>query len=111
MDWQKLIIDALNSNGAVALIASIGLFLLGKLQKGKPEVFSWLKKYEGAIISGIKQAEILIPDDTENKSLKKLDLALEYIIRVIEQAEQRKLSEAEKAEIENAVSAKHDEMA
>lgn len=60
------------------VVAAVVTWILAKLYFRHPE---W-KQYEGAIVSAIRHAEKTIPDDTPNKSMKKLDSALKFVIGV-----------------------------
>ena len=71
----------LNSPAVIAAIAAILLWALNRLYMAKP---AW-QQYEGTIISAIKWAEKHISDDTPNKSLRRLDEALDYVLQVYEQ--------------------------
>ena len=99
--WQVL-----NSPVGIAAIAALVLWLLNRLYAAKP---AW-QKYEGAIISGIKHAEKKIPDDCENKSLARLDAALQYVLKVYEEANKRTATTKEVAEIKDGISIVHNEL-
>ena len=64
--------DLLNTPAAITMIAGGFLWVLNKLYTAKP---AWAA-YEGTIISGIKFAERMVPDNTENKAVVKLNTAI-----------------------------------
>jgi hypothetical protein len=110
MNWNELIIAAMNSNAVIALISSGALAFIVWIGKKQPKVKQYFDKYGGAIIRGVKLAEANIPDDTENKSLKRLDHALQYVIQVIEAGENRKVTDSEKVQLEAKISEVHDQI-
>ena len=75
--WQ-----ALNTPAGVTAMAGLLLWLLNRIYAAKP---AW-KRFEGAIVSAVKFAEKEIPDDTPNKGLRRLDMALDYVLRVYYEA-------------------------
>ena len=95
-----------NSPAAIAAIGGLLAFGLGKLYLAKP---GW-KKYEGFMISAIKQAEKAIPPGTPNAGAAKLDLALQYVIQLYEKYTEKTLSDSEKAVIAQGLSKVHDEV-
>ena len=99
--WQ-----ALNSPVGIAAVAGLVLWLLNRLYAAKP---AW-QKYEGAIISGIKHAEKAIPDDAANKSLARLDAALQYVLKVYQEVNNRSASTKEIADLKDGISIVHNEL-
>jgi len=71
---------ALNSPVGITTAASLALWILNKVYAARPE---W-QAYEGALIKGIQWAEREIPDDCDNKHLRRADLALQYALRAYE---------------------------
>jgi hypothetical protein len=96
---------AVNSPMGVTVVASVALYLINKIYAAKPE---W-KKYEGTIISAVKQAEKAIPDGTANSSLSKLDVALKLVLAVYEKA-YGKASPAVVASLTEGISIVHDQL-
>jgi len=92
-----------NSPAVVTALAGLLLYAINKLYLKKP---LWAQ-YEGAVIAAVKFAEKEIPDDVANKSLQRLDTALRYVLKVYEQAQGRKATEAEVAEFTNGIQVKH----
>ncbi|MHC1597880.1 MAG: hypothetical protein ACXQT3_06165 [Methermicoccaceae archaeon] len=97
---------ALNSPAGIAAMAGFLLWLLNKLYSVKP---GW-KEFEGTIIAAIKFAERQIPDDTANKSFKRLDTALRYVLKVYEEVQGRKPTKREVAELREGIQVKHSEL-
>ena len=77
--WQ-VTWDVLNSPAVIAGVAALVLWLLNRVYAKKP---AW-QAFEGTIIAGIKWAEKQIPDDSENKSLSRLNAAMQYVVKVEE---------------------------
>ena len=83
MNWETVVHvvwAALNSPTGVTATASVALWVLNKLYAWRP---AW-QQYEGAIIKGVRWAEKEIPDDAENKYIRRADLALQYVLRAYE---------------------------
>jgi len=70
--------EVLNSPVGVALVAGLTLWLLNRIYAAKP---GW-QKYEGAIITAIKLAEKHIPDDTPGAGMRRLDEAMQYVLKI-----------------------------
>lgn len=100
---METVLEILNSNAVVAAIVSAVIYLLNKLYVKKP---TW-QKYEGTIISAVRAAEKMIPNDAENKSLARLDAALKYVVKTFEDVEKRRISDKEIAEIKEGISIVH----
>ena len=96
----------LQTGPGLILIGSIVLFALNLLYAKKP---AW-RKFEGTIITAIRLAEKNISDDTANKSLARLDDALEYVIGVYETVEKKRATAKTQAALREAIAIKHDEM-
>jgi hypothetical protein len=77
---MEKLIDLLNSPIVIATLGAALLYGLNRLYASKPK---WAK-YEGSIISAIKFAEKSITDDTESKGMKRLDEALQFVVKVYE---------------------------
>lgn len=99
----ETVMEILNSPLAITVAASICLWVLGRIYAKKP---TW-QKYEGTIIAAIRSAEKAIPDNSENKSVKRLDEALKYVIKVFEEREKRTVTAEEKAEITEGIQILH----
>ena len=70
----------MNSPVGVSVVASIALWAINRLYAAKPE---W-QAYEGALIKAVQWAEKEIPDNAENKYLRRADLALQYALKAYE---------------------------
>lgn len=79
---METILGFLNSSVGVTAIGGIIVWILGKVFTAKPEWKVYYDKYQPLLISAVKQAEKAIPDDTENKGLKRLDFALKYVLTI-----------------------------
>ena len=82
MNWETIseaIWAVLNSHVGLATAAAVYIWLFRRWVTPR-----WAA-YEGAIIAAIRFAEKQIPDDAPNKSLARLDAALNYVLRVYEQ--------------------------
>jgi len=98
--------DILNEPLVIVALAGLLLYALNRLYAKVPIA----KKFEGAVIQAIREAERRIPDDTTNSSKAKLDTALQYVLKVIEKYEGRKPTRDESRQVLNAIEAKHTEM-
>jgi hypothetical protein len=81
------------------------LWLLNRLYAAKP---TW-QPFEGTIIAAVKWAEKEIPDDTPNKSLVRLNAALNYVVKVYEQA-RGTATEQVKAQLREGIQIVHAEL-
>ena len=91
--------------GMAGVIAALA-WLLNLLATKKPALWA---KYRGTLLSLIKQGEKAIPDETENKSLAKLDWVAKRLLEAFEKLEGRAATLAEKAELLEGISIIHDE--
>ena len=98
--------EVLNSPAVVALIVSGVIYLLNRLYARRP---TW-QKYEGTLIAAVKFAEKSIPDDTTNKSLARLDAALQYVLKVFAEREGRQPTIEEAQEITEGIQIVHAEL-
>ena len=96
----------INTPAGITLIASVLLYLLNRLYAAKP---LW-QQYEGTIVSAIRTAEKLVPDDTPNRGLAKFDKALQFVIEVFEARNKRQPTGLEKAILEEGINLKHNEL-
>jgi hypothetical protein len=103
---MSIVWELLNSPAGITLMAAIVLFVLNKVYARKP---AW-KQFEGAIITGIKLAEQAVPDSTENKSLRRLNEALQYVVRVYEEAYHTLPDDKTLASIKDGIGIKHSEL-
>ena len=106
MQVLTVIWDGLNTPAGLAIVGGIIAWLLVRLYERKPD---W-KNYEGTIIAAIKHAEKAIPDDTENKSLCRLNCALQYAIKVYEHVNKTTISNTMSASLREGIQIKHAEL-
>lgn len=109
METKELIAllwGAVNSPIGITFVASVFLWMLNKVYTKKP---LW-RQYEGAIISAVKFAEKQIPNDSPNKNLARLNAALEFVLKVYEDANGKKASPAVTAEFKSAIGLVHNEL-
>ena len=107
MNVLSAVLDAvwtfLNSPLGIAAVAALALYLLKKVRERYPAWMDW----EGTIIEAVKLAEKTIPDDAENKSLRRFNEALAYVLRIYQETTGTMPSEAERREIEEGIRLKH----
>lgn len=106
MEYITKIWEYLNTPLAITVIGGIIAFLLSKLWTAKP---AW-QKYEGTIIAAIKSAEKAVPDDSENKSVKRLDKALQYVLKVYEKANGKAATPATMTELSEGIQIVHNKL-
>ena len=96
----------LNSTVGVMAVVAVAGWVLKIIYAKKPD---W-KKYEGSIISAIKYAEKEIPDDTPNKALGRANAALQYVLKIHREVNDRAATAEEVAEIKEGISIVHAEL-
>jgi hypothetical protein len=101
---KAMVWELVNSPAFITAVASVVVYILNKVFDKRP---SWAK-YEGTIIAAVRHAEKAIPNNSENKSLNRLDAALKYALTVIESREQRVMTEKERAQIIEGIQIVHD---
>jgi len=99
--WQLL-----NTPAGITFTAGLLLYLLNRLYAAKP---LW-QQYEGTIVSAIRTAEKLIPNDTENRSMARFDQAMQFVLEVFEERNKREPTAAEKTILEEGINLKHNEL-
>jgi len=103
---MEIVWKVLNSPAVIALLAGGLLWLLNKLYAAKP---AW-QAFEGTIIAAVKWAEKEIPDDTPNKALNRLNAALNYVVKVYEEARGKPADAQTKAELREGIQIVHAEL-
>ena len=102
----ELVWTALNSPAVIAGLAAVVLWAINRLYAKRP---AW-QAYEGSIIAAVKWAEKQIPDDTPNKAAAKLNAAMQYVLRVFEEVNHRRATDAETSELREGVQILHAEL-
>ena len=74
--------NALNSPVAIAAIAAAVLWLFNRIYAARPD---W-RKWEPVIVAAVRWAEDVVPDDSANRAVQRFDRALQYVLKVYEQA-------------------------
>ena|SRR5690554_1146674 len=95
--------NILNQPVVITVIAGLVLWALNKVYAKKP---AW-QAFEGTIIAGIKWAEKQIPDDSENKSLSRLNAAMQYVVKVYEEVNGHRPPAAIEADLREGVQILH----
>ena len=103
--WQ-VTWDVLNSPAVIAGVAALVLWALNKLYAKKP---AW-QAFEGTIIAGIKWAEKQIPDDSENKSISRLNAAMQYVLEVYEKVNGKRPTAKVEADLREGIQIIHAEL-
>lgn len=101
----------LNSPFGFVLIWIVALALTFLfLNKLSPLHKAW-EKYEGAIITAIKLAEKAIPDGTPNAGLRRLDEALQFVLKAYAEQHNGKFPSADLVrELKEGIQIKHAEL-
>ena len=109
MNWTAFLQvawDVVNSPAVIALMAGGLLWVLNRLYAAKP---AW-QAFEGTIIGAVKWAEKEIPDDTPNKAMGRLDAALNYVLKVYEEARGKPADAQTKNELREGIQIVHAEL-
>ncbi len=99
---------------AIAIVTS-EWFMLAVIGVGVKMLANWFlsasglkwKKYEGWAVTAVKAAEKAIPDDTQNKGLRRFDKALQVFLSKYTAATGVVPSDADLAGIENLINIVH----
>lgn len=98
--------EVVNTPAGITAMAGVLLWALNHAYAAKP---AWVK-WEGTIISAIRTAEKQIPDSTGNSGLKKLDLALDLVIRIYEAERGKSPSQKIKDELREGIQILHNKL-
>ena len=93
----------MNSPVGITIVVTALAWIGAKIYAARP---SW-HKYEGAIIEAIKMAEKAIPDETENKAVRKFDCALRYVLKIHRKVENRTAKTEEIAALSEGIRVIH----
>ena len=96
----------LNTPAGVTLIGSAVAYVAARLFAAKP---AWAR-YEGSIITAIKLAEKMIPNDTKNRGLSKLDKALGFVLVVYEDSMGKPADKKTEQQLREGVQIVHDRL-
>jgi len=96
----------LNSPLGITAVAAVALYLLKRARERYPAWMDW----EGTIVEAVKHAEKAIPDDAENKSLRRFNDALAYVLRVYQETGGGTPPARQRREIEEGIRLKHAEL-
>ena len=102
---------------AIAIISS-EWFMVAVIGLAVKMLASWLltatglkwKKYEGWAISAVKAAEKAIPDDTQNKGLRRFDKAMRLFLEKYTAATGVEPNDTDLAGIENLINIVHERL-
>jgi len=109
MDWNEIgqiIWKVLNSPAVIAVLAAALLWALNRIYAARP---AW-QAFEGTIIAAVKLVEKEIPDNAPNKALRRLDAALDYVLKVYEEARGKPADAKTKAELREGIQIVHAEL-
>ena len=76
--------EIIETGAGVAVVASVMAFILKIIFQYKPEAKTWIDRIDPYLDAAIKMAEKAIPDDSGNKSIERLNKAVDYLIAVRE---------------------------
>ena len=96
----------LNSPLGITAVAAVVLYLLKRARERYPAWMDW----EGSIVEAVKLAEKNIPDDADNKALRRFNDALAYVLRVYQEANGKMPPARQRREIEEGIRLKHAEL-
>lgn len=109
MNWYTILNvawDVLNSPAGITVMAGGLLWLLNRLYAAKP---AW-QAFEGTIIAAVKWAEKEIPADTPNKAFNRLNAALNYVLKVYQEARGKSASAETKNDLREGIQIVHAEL-
>lgn len=72
----------LNSPVGVTIIGGFFAYLLGKVVTAKPEWETVFNRYRGLFFDAVRAAEKAVPDNAENKTARKADEALKWLLKI-----------------------------
>lgn len=80
---MKTLFELLDNQAVLGAIISIAAIIIAKIFTVKPSWQTLATQYKPLIVMAIKGAEKLVPDNVENKGLKRLDIAMKAVIAAI----------------------------
>lgn len=89
----------LNSPAAITAVVAVVAAIIARVAflKGVWE------KYAGVATAAVRMAEKAVPDNAENKAIRKLDEALKYLVNIFTELEGRAPTPDEQLELRNAI--------
>jgi len=96
----------LNSGVGITLVAGGLVWIFHKIYSKRP---TW-QEFEGSIIAAVRYGERAIPDNTPNKSKRRLDEALKFVIKVYTKAKSRPPTTEEVRSLVEGIEIIHEEM-
>lgn len=102
MNWN-LVWEVLNAPAVVTALAGLVAWGLAKLFTARP---AWAA-FEGTIIAAIKWAEKEIPDNAPSRSIRRLDAALDYVLRILNYEYRIKPNDALRASLKQGIQICH----
>ena len=109
MGWNdigQITWNVLNSPAVIAVLAGGLLWLLNRVYAARP---AW-QAFEGSIIAAVKWAEKEVRDDNPNTALSRLDAALNYVLKVYEEARGKPADAKTEAELREGIQIVHAEL-
>ena len=110
MDILNTLWVFLNSPIGLTVVGMVFIAGLNKLYAAKPAWKKYLDQYAGTFIAAIKWAEKAVPDDCQDKSVRRLDAALKYFLVVYHQTTGKTPTPALELIIKEALQVKHAEL-
>jgi hypothetical protein len=95
------LIQILNTDAAVAAIAAIAVYALGRLFAKYNEAKNFWDNNKSTLLSAVEAVEKSIDDNTTNPTLAKVDDVAEYMIKVLNKVNAAEIN-PENAESEKA---------
>ena len=105
MAWKLV-----NSDFGFAMVLSVTAFIINKIYAAKPQWQIYADKYRGTIVSAIRQVEKTIPDNVDNKHVRRFDTALKIVCEGIARAEGTTPNAVDTRAIAEAINALHNEI-
>ncbi len=98
--------DFLNSAFGISCVAVAVIWLLNRVYAKLP---LW-KQYEGDVIAAVRYAEKITEGGQPASAEAKLNAALQYVVKVVEQVEQRRLTTTETNDIKQGIQVTHNSL-
>ena len=98
--------DFLNSAFGVSCIAAAVIWILNMVYAKQP---LW-KQYEGDVIAAVRYAEKVTEGGAPASAEAKLNAALQYVVKIVEQVQQRRLSTDEVNSLKQGIQVTHNSL-